>query len=756
MFRLVVDAIADVPDARDELYQPSLRPLRPEVVPWKETSAPPWWNADRVRDQRNQPSCVGHALAAVIDHMRAVALVEYQHAADVRQTLDRPFVSAEMLYNLARYHDELASECYPGTSIRGGLKGFFYNGVCSQALVDKVRARYAPRDSDPRDSWLMTRELGAKARNIQLGAYYRVRPRLPDMQAALNEVKALTVSAYIHDGWLSFARDKDRIIYDPKAFQRRGTKMGIHAFAIVGYDEEAFWVQNSWGKSWGRDGLARWQYSDWAANVVDAWVLALAVLPPNSFPSSGSNLLTAYGSRIERSETHFLSRMPSDFSGPSRLDVLGHMIPFRDGKLDRYGPYNTNRETLQATLDLVAGRYNDAAAAKHGVDCADPGHRIARHERRYRHVLVYFLGGWPDEDRLAMDIAAVASTFRELGIYPFFISWDTPMFLELNRIIRHAIETVATAAKNMTTARRIERDRRIEGTIALPGNRLLRDLRQSARRMFRLDQPDPDLLSRRMQQGEAAYCFQRMFEDLAPHYRDGDIDFHVAAHGFGAQLLVECIAQQEQIAPRAAFKTATLISPLVASHRVGHARGPERENDLPTLFDALLERGEKLSRRPMDSFAIERLRILGIEPQTLRMDRFSDNYGYSWPELASFVMGLDSEAQSLTERGLADEMRRDHKRLPLLALPRELALFASAARRLKLDVEIDLVESKEDEVDSSLHHELGFHRSALDCLAETILRKPVEEVFQGNSRSISFARLEETARDSGGWPPRSE
>ncbi|MGE3917097.1 MAG: C1 family peptidase [Hyphomicrobiaceae bacterium] len=735
-----MDVVADVPDTRDQIYQPSLLPLRPRLEPLTEN--PKWWNANRVRDQRREPSCVGHALAAVVDHMRAAALIAQDETATTKATLAVPYVSAEMLYNLARFHDEWARENYGGSSIRGALKGFFYNGVCPHELVEEVKTRYAPRKRDTQDSWLMTRELGANARNIQLGAYYRIRPRLPDMHAALNEANALIVSAYTHEGWFRLAEDGKTIDFDPKSPKSGKGSPQMHAVAIVGYDEEAFWVQNSWGKTWGQGGLARWCYTDWAANVVDAWVLALAVLPPTGSRVSGGSRLTAYGSRIERSETHFLSRTPTDFSGPSRLDVLGHMLPFRDGKLDVYGRYNTNRETLQATVDLIATRYDDAAASRHGVDCAPLGCCIERHERRYNHVLIYFLGGWPDEDRLATDIAAVAPTFRDLGIYPFFVAWDTPMFVELNRIIRHAIEGVATPSKSETLARRLVRDRRIEGVIALPGNRVLRDLRQSARRMFLVDEPDPDLKRKPADQGQAAYCLQRLFEDLAPCYRDGDIDFHVAAHGFGAQLLVECIAHQDLVNPRAVFKTATLISPLVARHRLGHTRSTNRDDDLPTLFDMLQGRGEKIFRRRMDRLAIEHLRILGIARDTLRKDRFSDDYGYSWPEMSAFVMGLDPNAieAETTESRSEDEMRRSGRWLPLLGLPEELEAFARAARRERLDVEIDQVNSLEDLVDSSLHHELGFHRLVLDRVAHTILGKldQKKEFFRGNGRRITI------------------
>jgi len=34
-------------------------------------------------------------------------------------------------------------------------------------------------------------------------------------------------------------------------------------FPLVGYDEQGFWVHNSWGKNWERNGFARIAYADW-------------------------------------------------------------------------------------------------------------------------------------------------------------------------------------------------------------------------------------------------------------------------------------------------------------------------------------------------------------------------------------------------------------------------------------------------------------------------------------------------------------
>ena len=43
----------------------------------------------------------------------------------------------------------------------------------------------------------------------------------------------------------------------------RSRSLGGHAFAIVGYNEVGFLVQNSWGTRWGRGGFATLPYDDW-------------------------------------------------------------------------------------------------------------------------------------------------------------------------------------------------------------------------------------------------------------------------------------------------------------------------------------------------------------------------------------------------------------------------------------------------------------------------------------------------------------
>lgn len=46
--------------------------------------------------------------------------------------------------------------------------------------------------------------------------------------------------------------------------------MGGHAIACVGYDDEGFILQNSWGSGWGSSGMTKLLYSD-INRIIEAW-----------------------------------------------------------------------------------------------------------------------------------------------------------------------------------------------------------------------------------------------------------------------------------------------------------------------------------------------------------------------------------------------------------------------------------------------------------------------------------------------------
>jgi hypothetical protein len=101
------------------------------------------------------------------------------------------------------------------------------------------------------------------------------------MQAALVECHAVVASASIHNGWMSDTAAKTGRI--PFSETRREQILGGHAFALVGYTQQGFIVQNSWGAKWGGievqghtfPGCALWTYEDFKANYHQGFVAAL-------------------------------------------------------------------------------------------------------------------------------------------------------------------------------------------------------------------------------------------------------------------------------------------------------------------------------------------------------------------------------------------------------------------------------------------------------------------------------------------------
>jgi hypothetical protein len=100
-----------------------------------------------------------------------------------------------------------------------------------------------PCELGPKDPGGLTRARTADAMRRPLGAYLRVNHKdLVAMHSALAEVGVLFASATVHQGWSQVDR-KGAIPYPAPL-------SGGHAFAIVAYDDEGFWIQNSWGEDW--------------------------------------------------------------------------------------------------------------------------------------------------------------------------------------------------------------------------------------------------------------------------------------------------------------------------------------------------------------------------------------------------------------------------------------------------------------------------------------------------------------------------
>ena len=365
----------DMPDLRDRMYEPALLSL-------KLTLDPPCEKMRPVRNQGKEGSCTGFALASAITLLNRT-----------RYDAHAPEASPRMLYEMAKLHDEWEGEAYDGSSIRGALKGFYHNGVCSEK-----EAPYRDGEGD----WYLTLEQAKEARNIGLGAYYRLRPKISDYHAALNETGVIYASARIHEGWENPAKG----VILPSSLTQGG-----HAFIILGYDSEGFIIQNSWGQEWGgfkgRPGIAHWSYEDWAATIMDAWVLRLAVPTPEAFDFTVASTFTP---ESENSFGHL------NISTPRESEITGHIIHLDDGKLKGSGKYPTPIQKIKETAKFIS---NDEASSKHS----------------YRHLVFYAHGGLNSATDSANRVRKMKKVFKRNGIYPVHFMWETAFFENLGDVI---------------------------------------------------------------------------------------------------------------------------------------------------------------------------------------------------------------------------------------------------------------------------------------------------------------------------------
>ncbi|MEZ5417352.1 MAG: C1 family peptidase [Vicinamibacterales bacterium] len=417
------DARPDRVDFRDLPYRPPLRSLPPAWPPPADLRKllPSYIKAGLVLDQGTEGACTGFGLACVANYL----LWARRGASRARFTP----VSPRMFYELARHYDEWPGERYEGSSCRGALKGWHKHGVCAEphwpyAFDAEGNAIYVP----PSKRW------STDALSRTLGVYYRVdRESVVDLQAAIANIGAVYVSARVHAGW-------DRLLFDRAKPAPRSHAdvleipvpaalgpLGGHAFALVGYDERGFLVQNSWGARWGSAGFACLTYADWVSHGTDAWACALGV---PAMPSRA---------RVRSVQWH----VPSGRGVTALERVQG-------------SPSNTSDDPWPFDHDFLFKEYEPiatAAAYEHSLVTGNDGEVVvrdltmhgpggteafvkalacdrplawlkARPDTTVR-LAVYAHGGLNDEDSSIQRNRVLAPYFTANGIYPLFLVWRT-------------------------------------------------------------------------------------------------------------------------------------------------------------------------------------------------------------------------------------------------------------------------------------------------------------------------------------------
>ncbi|HMN93851.1 MAG TPA: C1 family peptidase [Hydrogenophaga sp.] len=473
------DARPDRLDFRDLVYEPPLRSL-PAVFPTAahlSEAVPSYVASNLVLDQGREGACTGFGLAAVVNYLLWLRELEQpgQHQP-VR-------VSPHMFYELARRYDEWDGEDYEGSSCRGALKGFHKHGVCQEVYWPKSGAGARAET-----------EWDVDALRRPLGVYYRIdKNSVVDMQAAIAQIGAIYVSAQVHNGWNTVphsthaptSHDEAEL---PTIPERNRGELGGHAFALVGYNERGFIVQNSWGERWGAAGFAVMPYSDWVMYGTDAWALALGVPQRHDEASAARIAAQRWPQRSGRSVGY------AGRPGKSPDNPLDDPWPI-DREFDHkpYQPWSTAR-AYEHTLvtgnnghvvitDFTAGvDGNVAAFVQAQVDRA----LVFFKTRPQAHLMVYAHGGLNSETEAIDRIRVLAPYFEANGIYPFFLTWRTGPLETLVHILedrlREAFGVDDERARGILQRLGEARDRGVEAIASKAFKGLWGEMKQNARR----------------------------------------------------------------------------------------------------------------------------------------------------------------------------------------------------------------------------------------------------------------------------------
>lgn len=463
-----VNAVADQPDTRDWIYRPSLLQLASEMRPS---------NTLKILNQGKEGACTGFGLAASIN------LLNKKRGNNIS-------VSPRMLYEMARKFDEWEGENYSGSSCRGAIKGWANMGVCEESYWPYISSKPGT----------LNIKAAKNARSHTIGAYYRLKPRITDFHAAINEAGVIFCSANVHNGW-----SQEKIRTGKIPFHKKRT--GGHAFSLVGYNKKGFWVQNSWGTAWGKKGIALWNYEDWEYNLIDAWLFSLALPTPQIKGRSSSA-----NTRIEGdlSKTVF---------GPPRREIQGHFVHIDDGKFCTQGKYFSDQGDVNETTDNLV------------------------RNKKYKHLVFYAHGGLNTPKASANRISKMAPVFKNNGVYSYHWMYDTGIMEELKDILFRGPKNKDHPMEGFWDLDWW--DTFLEKSARIPGRALWREMKRGARAGF-------------TGHGDGLNILESFAKTLKP---ENNRKLHLIGHSTGAILLAYLLKSLQKIEPEFRVSSVHLLAP---------------------------------------------------------------------------------------------------------------------------------------------------------------------------------------------------
>ncbi|MFH4400454.1 hypothetical protein WMQ46_10630 [Vibrio diabolicus] len=272
-------------------------------------------------------------------------------------------------------------------------------------------------------------------------------------------------------------------------------------FAIVGYNREGFWVQNSWGEN----GVALWLYEDWQENLVDAWVISLALPTPQVW--YGSDVLSA----------RVLGDGVGNCKKPLRGQIAGHFVHIDDGKFHDAGRYWSNLTDVKATVEKIT------------------------ESDSYDHLLLYAHGGLNSPADSACRIFAMREVFKENRIYPFHFMYDTGILEEIKDVIISRGKRVGERTTGFTDLW----DKLLERLSCPVGKALWREMKYGASKGF-------DKSFAGMETMEA---FKVVISG------EKKLKVHLVGHSTGGILMASLLRCLEQLSPNLRIETCSLMAP---------------------------------------------------------------------------------------------------------------------------------------------------------------------------------------------------
>ncbi len=490
-----VNVRQDTLDFRDKMFEPTLVevPSKIDLAEYRKHKIP-------ILDQGNEGACTGFGLATVVNYL----LRTRKHKPDKAK------VSPWMLYELAKRYDEWPGENYDGSSARGAMKGWHKHGACDEKLF-------------PKDQRQLTPQAAKEATMRPLGAYYRVNHKdLVAMHSALAETGILYATASVHDGWNNVKSDG--------IIKYSDHNIGGHAFAIVAYDDQGFWIQNSWGPKWGKNGFCHITYDDWLANGMDVWVARL-----------GAPVILRTAAAVATSQSATITSADA----LTNYELRRHIISLgNNGLLMPSGTYGTGENDVRHIFSDYF--------------------RETTRKWKTKRVLLYAHGGLVGEASAVQHLADYRQAMLDAGVYPVFFIWHTDFWSTLSNILEEAVkqrkpEGILDSAKDFMLDRLDDALEPIAG--ALGGKSMWSEMKENAE-------------GASGQKGGASFAAECL-KDLAKN--EPSLEIHLAGHSAGSifhAYLIKLLTQNHKLKA----KTCTLWAPACTTRLFNDAYMPAIEN----------------------------------------------------------------------------------------------------------------------------------------------------------------------------------